>query len=66
MSLTVFPDQRKRHKSDSDSAVEMCLDKNPKAQLDFVVVVFFPPYMNNTFMPLVASHLCIAMIDKTR
>lgn len=52
--LTVFPDQReKRHKSDSDSAVEMCLDENPKTQLDFVVISLNEEYFA---VPLIPTH----------
>lgn len=61
--FAVFPDQRKRHKSDSDSAVEMSLDKNPKTQLDFVVITLNEQYF---VMPLIPSHLCIAVIDNAR
>lgn len=57
---TVLPDQRKRHKSDSDSAVEMRLDKNPKTQLDFVVISLSEQYFVKL---LIRSHLCIAAID---
>lgn len=43
----------KRHKSDSDSAVEMCLDENPKTQLDFVVISLNEQYF---VMPLIRAH----------
>lgn len=56
----MFPDQRERHKSDGDSAVEMCLDKYPKTQLDFVVISLNEQYFA---LPVIGSHLCIAVID---
>lgn len=64
--FAVFPDQWERRKSDSDSAVEMCMDKIPKTQLDFVVNSLNEQYFAMSFICAHPLSSVYAVIDNTR